>query len=318
MKRILKKIPVVRKMAMRQSLSQISPVLLYHSVDDIVNSDNLFLQGTIHNVTPDIFYQQMKTLQKRYTFIPVDEYVERLKNGKSLKGVSSLTFDDGYASNITVGLKVMEELKIPGTVYLTGELVKSKSFWRDRVRYLEVKGLIPDFLDYASKKNSAFDKLSVEGFYSDSKDPSVIGSKIVDEVMKSYFSQNEIDLTRYSQGIYCSKEMLLSVKSDYLILGNHSMSHYVMSTLTLEEQQEELGNCNELLKSLNLPISNLFSIPFGGESTINQNTLKALSDLSFDGCLFSNGYRLKDASMIPKKFEVVAATRFMPRQHDRF
>lgn len=87
-----------------------------------------FAVGDEHEVAPymfiraSIFERRMKILQKRsIAIIPLDEAVSRLRAGQISNAETVLTFDDGWASNLTIGLPILQRYNYPACIYLTTE-----------------------------------------------------------------------------------------------------------------------------------------------------------------------------------------------------
>lgn len=317
-KRLLKRNRLIRNIAVNRKLKEISPVMLYHSVENTVKLDHELLQGTLHNVTPEAFGKQLEQLKKRFQFVFIDEYYDRLAKNQSVDGLISLTFDDGYLSNLTEALPIMDALEIPGTLFLCTSLVSSGSFWRDRVRLLEGKNLLNEFLIFASKEDSDFSRFEPEKFYSQSKDPLGMNSKRVDEMICQFLDYKQIKFQNLGNDIYCKSSDLKKIDSKYFNIGNHTMNHYVLSTLSSDEQIVELSGAHDYISSLGLPQSMVFSIPFGGRNTINEDTRSALRNLNYTGYIYSEGYRLVDSRIDEKQEGLVVATRTMPKEIDKY
>ena len=80
----------------------------------------------------------------------------------------------------------------------------------------------------------------------------------------------------------------LLIKNKLITYGNHTYNHYVLSSLSYDEQKEEIQKNKKLLDSLNLNLSKVFAIPFGGNADYNLDTLKVLRDLNISNVLLCN------------------------------
>ena len=65
---------------------------------------------------------QLKTVQKYWKFVTIDEYVE----SKNKKGLACLTIDDRYKNVLDESLKIFENLEIPITIFINPQLFKEK------------------------------------------------------------------------------------------------------------------------------------------------------------------------------------------------
>jgi peptidoglycan/xylan/chitin deacetylase (PgdA/CDA1 family) len=83
----------------------------------------------------DLFRKQLSDLQRLYRFVPLDEAIEAGISGRVQHRLASLTFDDGYRDNLTVALPVLQELRIPPTIFLvTGLIGRDERLWYDQVK----------------------------------------------------------------------------------------------------------------------------------------------------------------------------------------
>lgn len=96
-------------MALRPAL-----VLGYHSLGSLPREQdpaNLM-------VGPDRFRRQLAALRRRgYAFIPLLDFVGRIEDGAAPDGICAVTFDDGGLDNLTVLMPILEEMRVPATVF---------------------------------------------------------------------------------------------------------------------------------------------------------------------------------------------------------
>lgn len=75
------------------------------------------------------FDRQMRFLARHFTVLPLREAAERLKRGGLPQRACCITFDDGYADNLTVALPILEKYHLPATVFVaTGYLDGGRMF----------------------------------------------------------------------------------------------------------------------------------------------------------------------------------------------
>lgn len=112
---------------------------------------------------------------------------------------------------------------------------------------------------------------------------------------------------------YCARAAELP--DDPLVTyGNHSRSHYVLSTLGREEQREEIVGMQEELAGLGLRLSRVFSIPFGADADFNDQTVELLREAGLCAALSRNrlgGPTPVRLGGVAGAGEVVAVERFM-------
>jgi peptidoglycan/xylan/chitin deacetylase (PgdA/CDA1 family) len=88
-------------------------------------------------VGPERFEAQMELLRRRRTPLPLAEFVARLEANDLPRDAVAVTFDDGYADNLTVAKPRLEAHGVPATVYLVSESIGSdREFWWDELARL--------------------------------------------------------------------------------------------------------------------------------------------------------------------------------------
>ena len=198
-------------------------------------------------------------------------------------------------------------------MFIVGCTLDNKIFWRDKVRYIINKSLIKDFLS----KNILFckkHKINFDNFYSRTKHKSV-NSIEIDTLLDQYLETNNVNLKSLS---YCLNDRKMLSKDQLFTYGSHSYNHYVMSSLTEDQQYNEILKNKHLLDNLNINQSNIFSIPFGGDETFNETTLKLLLNNNYDAYLYSRNRvnTMFSAEYNKDKYLPISyADRFMPKKN---
>lgn len=111
-------------------------VLCYHNVvDPSARSD-----ATLGLHIPfAAFERQIRWLTRHYTIVPLDEFVDCVADGASLRRVAAITFDDGYAGVFDNAWPLLRDLGVPATVFLVagahGES-REQGFWWDDAEVL--------------------------------------------------------------------------------------------------------------------------------------------------------------------------------------
>jgi peptidoglycan/xylan/chitin deacetylase (PgdA/CDA1 family) len=113
-------------------------VLCYHNVVAELTGHAAALGLHIPVAT---FERQVRWLTKHYTIVALEEFVDRLRRGTSLRGVAAITFDDGYAGVFEHAWPLLNDLGIPATVFLVAEVHENgreQGFWWDNPEVLRV------------------------------------------------------------------------------------------------------------------------------------------------------------------------------------
>lgn len=260
-----------------------SPILCYHSVTK--NLESTVMQGNIHNVTPDNFYTQLKQLKDRFDVISVDELLGRIDLNQETKGTCCITFDDGYKSVVEEAYPVLEQLKIKATLYVNGSLIEKNTFWRDKVRLIVNEKKVNDFIDFLQSLGEDVKGMNPDNFYKKTKDPTLFNSARIEKLIDKYISNEMANSGQQLNHLYIPNMEMIS-GLPYLDVGNHSYNHYVLSSLTEEEQLNELSKGKNLIDKNQ---SKAFSIPFGGTASFNRQTVEHCKKLGYKAMLMCIG-----------------------------
>lgn len=106
-------------------------ILVYHLVADL-DRDPFRIA-----VSPDVFDAQMEVIATRYRPQMLAELSNGLATGALPPRSVAVTFDDGYANNLTAALPILEAWSVPATVFVsTGYVGGSREFWWDELERL--------------------------------------------------------------------------------------------------------------------------------------------------------------------------------------
>lgn len=97
-------------------------ILMYHSVR---NESTLKISKNIYTLNSNLFGEHMRYLKDYF-----NQHIEQLgfdNPHPQNKFVLNITFDDGFKDNLTVVAPVMEELKIPFTVFVATDFLDSSN-----------------------------------------------------------------------------------------------------------------------------------------------------------------------------------------------
>jgi peptidoglycan/xylan/chitin deacetylase (PgdA/CDA1 family) len=276
-------------------------ILLYHRVAD-PEFDPLCLA-----VTPDHFREHMHILRQRCLPVSLDGVWPPRPFGSGPRPVA-VTFDDGYADNLTSALPVLEEEEVPATVFSCGWRGEERppGFWWDRlaglvfgtdrwlIRPLEVAaagetrvwslegetgaGLQPVDTTWSVLREddpdvrySAYRWLSRALRLSDAKQRQEAMRRLeawAGDLVRSTVSEVA---PRLDAG-----ELIRLADSPMITIGSHTMTHPVLASLSASEQFEEIDSARLQLQAITGRPVTTFSYPFGTGRDFSATTLRAL------------------------------------------
>jgi len=279
----------------RMVLGAAAPVMLYHAT--YADPPREIKEG-LHNVRPEIMREQIALLKRHFRFVSIDE----LAAARRSRGVAAITFDDAYRCVQEEAFPVLEELDVPFSVFVNGCTLEGKMLWRDKIRYLINHGLADEFQAQAKHTQPVGDKT----FYRYTKE-APNNSRLVEEELDAFLSQRDVTLQ--------AADYYLSRPDDFLrhplvSYGNHTHDHYVMTTLTDEEQYDQIASTHEALARVEgIDRSQVLSIPFGKPRHFDHRTATIAREFGYRSLLLSR-------NQIPPRLQriddPVLIERFMP------
>jgi peptidoglycan/xylan/chitin deacetylase (PgdA/CDA1 family) len=86
-----------------------------------------------NEITAQDFTMQLGMLGRYFNVLPLGEAVTRLANGALPRRAVAVTFDDGYADNVTVALPIMQRLGVPAAFFITVGFLDGGRMWNDTI-----------------------------------------------------------------------------------------------------------------------------------------------------------------------------------------
>lgn len=109
---------------------KILPILIYHRV--LANLDPLHPD----EVVAEGFEAQMHFFSRHFVVLPLLEAAHLLKQGKLPTRACCITFDDGYADNLTVALPILQRYRLPATVFVASGYLGGQTMFNDAVTHV--------------------------------------------------------------------------------------------------------------------------------------------------------------------------------------
>lgn len=267
-------------------------VVMYHYVRDFDEKAPNF-----KNLTIDQFKRQLDFFGKTYGFLTKEKFLKCLEGGSPMEEGVVLSFDDGFKDHYTNVLPLLEELNLWGLFYVASDHYRNHECLSvHKVHHLlgcqDPKVLLDNSLSLIDSsmlnedKIKEFDaeiykdqKLSTEeyklkrlfNYYL--KGP--YKTKLLNEVCQEYFDEQELH-----RSLYLTKNNLIEIEAQGSIVGSHTATHPVLSTLSYSEQEKEISTSFSFLDSfLDMKVRS-FCYPYGGRASYNKDTLDVLGKLN--------------------------------------
>ena len=109
-------------------------VLMYHRILPL-NDERALIEEPGMMVTPETFRMQMHLIKQHFDVLPLSQWIKSKHNGEALPArCCAITFDDGWADNYEFAYPILQEFKLPATIFLVSDMVGSNQlFWPERL-----------------------------------------------------------------------------------------------------------------------------------------------------------------------------------------
>jgi peptidoglycan/xylan/chitin deacetylase (PgdA/CDA1 family) len=277
-------------------------ILMYHRVlpDEEINED--YEIGLA--VTKSNFEKQIKTLSSNYKIVSMDEFVNNLDK-KDSEFMVSVTFDDGYKDNLLHALPVLENYKIPATIYIATRFLENHvtMWWYELKSIIEQKSVLEfeyqnknffyELNDFKQKK-STFEKIRKIFLYLTSKQQ----LELLNIISKNNNRKN------FSNICLNKEELKVLDKNPLITIGSHTHNHVNLKMLSEEEILKEIKTSLEILKDLLGHDISHFSYPYGDKNQASDREYEIIKKLNFNSALTTRVYpiRKKNIFSLPRLY----------------
>jgi peptidoglycan/xylan/chitin deacetylase (PgdA/CDA1 family) len=265
----------------RRSADLMVKIAAYHSV----SSRPSFLTDAANlRHDPAEFELHLDYLTYHYQIISMRELVERLREGRPARRAVLLTFDDGYADNLSVAYPILYRRRLPMTVFpVAGVIGNEDLLWQHKLRWLVTEGhqarveeamLINGYPPPAA--NEGFEQYARRSFRADLP-------ALLEEVLGSV-GQSGGELARRLRP-YIEPEDVAQADPDFLELGNHTLTHPVLSALPPQRQLSEIADASKRIHSLTGYTPIAIAYPFGLKQHYTADSRRIAKDCGLHAAL---------------------------------
>jgi peptidoglycan/xylan/chitin deacetylase (PgdA/CDA1 family) len=219
-------------------------------------------------------------LSNNYDIISLNEMHRRLSNNELREKFVVFTFDDAYEENFRLAYPIFKKYNLPFTIYITRALLEMnlKCWWYniEEVLLSYNKISLGDFdLETGTKKQEedAFSKIS---------------SLIIDapfDRANAYYRKiiaKYPTCKPYAQWRTMSKEQLHILNNDELVtIGAHSVNHYPLSKLSLEQATLDITESKNYLETLLQKPVKHFSYSYGNGDEVSEREKEIIKRAGF-------------------------------------
>ncbi len=272
----------------------------------------------------DDFRSQLDYFGREYGFVSRNAFLDSFKNGDIPSGVV-LTFDDGLRDHYEFVLPELVARGLWGIFYVPGlPLVQERLLDVHRIHLLigmfggacvlpELEKLVTDdLLVHAHRTEFTSQTYATH----DDKDATKMVKRILnyfidirfrDRILNQLLEHFGVREAEVRQRYYMSRTELRELHEAGMIIGAHSMTHPVMSTLARDAQEREIKESLDIIQDIVGESSvRTYCHPYGRFHSFNKDTEDILSE---GQCLFSFNVEPRDISSA----DVLGRPQALPR-----
>jgi Predicted xylanase/chitin deacetylase len=303
-------------------------ILLYHRVGDVHPDPHSLMVSARH------FQEQLDVLCAQARPMHLTELVQRMAEGTLPDRSVAVTFDDGYADNLTLARPLLQRYSVPASVFVaTGTLTGQREFWWDELAQMLLSpGTLPSRLVFHIRRQMSewavgASEYSVEAFnrhrswkVSDEWTPSrrhdlyrslcVQLRPLPDQEREAVLREIRMQTgtpaaVRPSHRTLRPEELIELTDGGLVDVGAHSVTHPVLGGLPQSAQEHEIRHSKQRLEEILGRQVKSFTYPHGGLFDFSSTTVAAVRDAGFAyACSASAGLVFRDVSLhlLPRMF----------------
>lgn len=273
----------------------------------------------------DDFRKQLDYFADHFGFIGRNEFLDVLNGHQPVPPDKVLlTFDDGLKDHASYVLPELERRSLFGVFYVNSAPI-SRGTMLDvhRVHCLlgtcggvKLCSLINELVTDEMLSSENIEKFQNQTYTRQNNDSSTKWFKrvfnyfvepqyregLLDQMMAQVFEEGKVN-----ENYYLNDNDLRTMKDAGMIVGNHTVNHRLMATLSERDQRQEIVEGFAVLENiLGDDLMRNYAHPYGGFHSFNEDTISLLSEL---GCEFS--FNVEQREITNDDFE--RGRQFLPR-----
>jgi len=238
------------------------------------------------NIAPEFLDAVIADMKANgYTFVTLDEAIERIKAGGKGGQFAAITADDAYRDNMTEALPVLEKHDAPVTIYVAPGLINGTAdlWWevvedivsaRDRLILTTPNGPVTIDCSTPGKKLQAFarlhDYLTLEVREEDQR-----------AVLRELARSNGIELDARQSTLMNWDEIRVMAGHPLVTIGAHTVNHRNLKRLPETDARHEVDDVRRILQAELGEEPRHFAYPYGYASAVGDREVGFARDAGY-------------------------------------
>jgi peptidoglycan/xylan/chitin deacetylase (PgdA/CDA1 family) len=245
-------------------MSEIAIVLYHH----IAECDDSLTSQLGLSTKPDIFEKHVKYFAKNFDLISAADLLTRSLPRRALL----VTFDDAYRSVLDIGGPILRSVKAPALFFINPATVISDTLPIDNVLSLAVEELglakVVSLINNGSAKIMSTEQLIAKAV------SNMTRLEINDAKQRIFSAIGATEAAiRSTSALFLGSADIKTLDRFRIDVGNHSMSHMFLRTLSVHELDEEIAGSRVVLERLSGQTVRNFSVPYGNKQDATKQVL---------------------------------------------
>lgn len=198
-----------------------------------------------------------------FNVLPLEEAVVRLLSRSLPARAAAITFDDGYADNLTCAVPILAQHGLNATFFIATGFTDGGCMWNDTVIESIRSAMVPEI-------NCSFlglGRLSLASI----EDKRVALSVLIPAIKHQSAEKREDSVARLAEAsrgclpdnMMLTREQLLVMRDAGMRLGAHSVSHPILATIDQRIARQEIADSRDRLEEILKDRVRLFAYPNG-------------------------------------------------------
>ncbi|WP_242533066.1 polysaccharide deacetylase family protein [Niveibacterium umoris] len=230
-------------------------IFIWHRV---LQDPDPMIPGEMHAA---MFAQILKWLRRWFNVLPLEAAVAQLAAGTLPARAAAITFDDGYADNLTVAAPLLRSAGLPATFFVASGYLDGGRMWNDGL--IEAVRRSPlDVLD-----TTQWGRFELNG-------PAQRGSvalQLIDKIKYLEPAAREAAVAEVARAagstlptdLMMTSRQVAELHRQGFTIGAHTVSHPILARISLSAAADEIANGRAALEQITGAPVTLFAYPNG-------------------------------------------------------